>query len=357
MRAEKKVLQTYVRPSPFVGIDSKENARESTKGYYKAKREIFPSLNACFIDRFERICDDYVENAGRVQSSEKELIRVIKLPNDISISFFVQSQDRCSYREVLDELENRLIDLREEAIEGYFPDYIRIIEGEPYIALDHLLNISQRIKNRNTKKIKSKTIEIEPKRLFTNVKGRKEKRLALPLSITTEGKDKVNFLFLDEGIYEKAIVSEDYVEELQSIALEYLRGREFKESIYYATCLPFEEELKRVAQERMAPWIEIGDLIFYIPRSTREVRSYGKMYNLLFSVDRREPGEFYLMMLTDNEYDEIEKKLSEYCAKRKNGIIYIPIESAINKIRETRDREDLRKISEQYGEIIPTTVF
>lgn len=358
MKGGREILHTYERPTPYLGFDTKESTIESTRGYYKAKREIIPNLDVCFIDRFESICDEEIEKREMFPPSGRELLRVIKLPEDIYITFFAQPHERCSYGEVLNELEKRLVDLRDEALDGYFPEYIKIIHGEPYISLDYLLNISQRIKNRNTKEGISKIIKIEPEeRIFTNVKGRKEKRMLLPSHITTEGKNKVNFVFVDEETYAKAIKDEDYLDKLQLIALEYLRGREFRDSIYYTTCLPFEEEMKRLANERKTSWVEVGDLIFYIPRSVREVPNYGRIYNILFSTSKKEPGEFYILMLDENEYKEVKKKLEEYGAKRKTGITYIPIEGVIKKIRETKEREDLKTRVEQYGEIIPIAFF
>ncbi|MBU5678611.1 MAG: hypothetical protein QXJ96_01575 [Candidatus Aenigmatarchaeota archaeon] len=358
MREVKKILYTYSRPSPFVGLKGKENAKISTRSYYQAKRELFPSLDVCFINRFEDICNEEIEKRKRFPPSGRELVRKISLPAGMEIKFFVQPQVRCSYESVLNSLEETLTDLMNDALDGYFPEYIKIYSGEPYIALDVLLfRIAKRKIEKYSREEISKIIKIEPEdKLFSDTNNKKKKRLILPYEFTTEGKEKINLEFLDDETFRKAIENEDYNEELQLSGIEYLRATEFKGSVELATCIPFEEEVKRVSKERKTSWIEIEDLLFYVPRIIREVTKYGEIYKKLFSTDKKSPGEFYILMMDEKEYEDIKKGFEDRIKKRA-GSIYIPIEVVINKIKEYRESDEFKTRVEQYREIIPTMIF
>lgn len=354
MRETKKILYTYSRPLPFVGLKGKENARLSTRSYYQAKREIFPSLEACFIDRFESICDEEIEKRKKSPPSGRELIRNISLHSGIEIKFFAQPQVRCSYDSLLESLEETMKDLMIDALDGYFPEYVKIFNGEPYIALDALLfRITKRKLENYSKKEISRIIKTEPEdKLFSYVNNKK--RLILPSEFTTEGKDKINLEFLTDETFRKAVEKEEYEEELQLSAIEYLRAKEFRDSIDIATCIPFTEEIKRISRERKTSWIEIEDLLFYVPRTIREVTRYGEIFKRIFSTDKKSPGELYILMLDEKEYENAKK---EFNAKKRGGTIYVPIEAVINKIRDYKERDEFKTIVEQYREIVPTMIF
>ncbi|MEM5835190.1 MAG: hypothetical protein QXL09_02620 [Candidatus Aenigmatarchaeota archaeon] len=355
MGGGKKILYTYTRPLPFVGLKGKESAKTSTKSYYQAKRELFPSLDVCFITRFEDMFDEEIEKRKETQTSGRELIRRISLPAGIDVYFFVQPEIKRSYESILDGLEETLLDAIEDARHGHSRDYVRIFNGEPYIELSTLFNIVERKIRKHTKKGTSKIIKIEPENIFVTV-NKNRKRLILPYELTTEGKDKINLEFLDNETLRKAVENEEYSEELKLVGIEYLRAREFKDSVNLATCIPFEEEIKRISKERNSDWIEVEDLLFYIPRITREVTKYGEIYKRLFSTERRSPGKLYILMMDEKEYENIKKEFDGKIRKR-DGKIYVAIEAVINKIREYRESDEFKTKVEQYREIIPTMIF
>ncbi len=353
----RKTAHVFTRPLEFIGLDTPENKRMSASSFYKAQREVLPAVEDAFVYRFENGLKNQTKYTEKNPPPRTVVERRIHVPPNISVELHVGTQEKSvSYKTVLDNLETRLLDTIEEKRSGWRVPYVRTIGDELYIRLDVLPEMAYRWKKRKSGRSLFKRIIIEPaKRLY--IKENNVNRLKLPDEISTETLEKVSLTFVDEDSFLMALSGDDEHEEtLQLVSQEYLRGKEFSGSVYARTCAPFEKALKELARQRKTPWIELGDLLFHVPKVPTTRTRFDKIFNILFSDDIGNPGDFYLMLHAD-EFDEASKKMKEYGIKQRNGYLYIPIESVLERIRILRDSPEIKTKTYRWDPITSNPLY
>jgi hypothetical protein len=336
----KETVFTIKRPEEFTDFQTRDDENREAANFYRARTAVIEPVKNAFVTRLEAALKEQTKYTETKLPSRTVVEKRLYFPTEdyeISLELHVGTvQKTISQKDILANLETRLLDTVEESREGWQLPYVKKIRGQYYILLDFLPQSVNRWTSRKSGQSLRKSIRLNPPNLHAQMEGTSKKRILLPGDITTEEMKSVALTFLDHATYTQALSDGDKQKETQQLMLkEYLRGREFSESVNFKTCVRFEDALRRKSSVLKDPWIEIGDLLFHVPRIRKTTAQYKKIIGMLFSDDIGSPGDFYLMLHAD-EFDEASKKMKDYGIKVRDGQLYIPIDAVLDKISYLR---------------------
>ncbi|MFH1294331.1 MAG: hypothetical protein ABIH90_00120 [Candidatus Aenigmatarchaeota archaeon] len=348
----KPTVHAYRRPGIFTGFEGNDERTESARNFYDAKTAVLGPIEDAHIMRFDAGLKSQTNYSDERLPARTVVEKRIEVDPGIKIQLHTGTRvEGRGGRALLEYMETRLTELLEDKEDGLQVPYVRKVGSDYFVRLDVISRINERWGKRKQKRRLHREIKIEPHTTLYPQKKGEYKHIVLPDEITTREANALKLTFWDEVSYGKAMRS-DESDDLRGIAKEWLRAKEFHGDVTANTVVPFIAALREEVERTGDPWVETGELYFYLPRVPTANVNYGKALSMLFSDNEESPGDM-VFMLNAEDIDTAQSR--GYPVFMAEDHLYVSIDAVLERLEELSTHPDVKKDGHRWDpmSIIP----